>query len=109
MWNREPNRIATKENRMTSQNKTTAKLLAWVLVLQVLTLAGQWAGSSFGTKQAQAQIPDAGAQRMAMVEELKSTNSKLDRLIALLESGKLQVQAVVPDERDNRPAPRPAR
>ena len=89
---------------MQSNNTTTRvpKLLAFVLVLQLLTLMGQWASVPLWQNQAQAQIPDAGAQRNQMVDELRSMNSKLDRLIGLLESGKVQVQAVVPDEKKAR-------
>lgn len=39
-----------------------------------------------------AQIPDQGAQLQQVVEQIKQTNAKLDRIIGILESGKLQVK-----------------
>ena len=74
-----------------TENKTTVKLLTAVLVLQGLTLAGQWTGQP-RVDDARADIPDPGAQRLAMVEQQKETNEKLGRLIQLLESGELKVQ-----------------
>jgi hypothetical protein len=81
----------------------THKLLAAVLVLQVVTILNQWFGGPIST--AHAQIPDAGAQRLEMVEQLKSSNDqlkgigdKLDKLISIFESGKLQVQLSKPDD-----------
>jgi hypothetical protein len=62
-----------------------------VLALQGLLLAGQWLGQP-GLSTAQAQVPDAGAQRIAILDELKATNARLDRIAALLESGNLQVR-----------------
>jgi hypothetical protein len=75
-----------------------AKLLTVVLVLQGLILAGQWLGSPSLVAPAQAQIPDAGAQRIEMVKELQTLNGKMDRLIGILESGKLEVRVAGADE-----------
>lgn len=82
------------------------RLLAVIIALQGLTLLGQWTGSP-RIAPAAAQVPDAGAQRLQMIDELRATNQKLDRLVTLLESGKLQVVASTPDERDARNANRP--
>lgn len=41
---------------------------------------------------AMAQIPDQGAQLLQVIEQSKQTNAKLDRIIGILESGKLQVK-----------------
>lgn len=71
--------------------KNTTRLLTAVLVLQVLTLMGQWFSPSY-TSPAAAQIPDGGALKIQTVDELKSVNAKLDKLISILESGKLQVR-----------------
>ena len=69
---------------------TTNRLLAAVLTLQVLTLTGQWAGHS---NDARADLPpDPAAQRLAQTEEMKATNQKLDKLISLLESGRVEVK-----------------
>ena len=69
----------------------THRLLAAVLVLQVLTLAGQWTGRA-GSNEARADLPDTAAQRIAQTEEIKSMNQKLDRLVSLLEGGRLEVK-----------------
>ena len=70
----------------------TNRLLAAVLVLQVVTLAGQWSTRA-GSNEARADLPpDPGAQRVAQTEELKAMNQKLDRLVSILESGRLEVK-----------------
>ncbi len=38
------------------------------------------------------------AQRDAMIEQMKSTNEKLDKLLALLSGGDLQVKVAKPDD-----------
>jgi hypothetical protein len=78
-------------------NRTTHKLLAVVIVLQGLTLLGQWTGSS-AVQTAKAEIPDPANRQMQMIEGIKTTNDKLDKLIGILESGDLQVKVVMPDE-----------
>ena len=77
---------------------TTPRLLTAVLVLQGLTLVGLWTGQP-RAGDAHAAIPDPGAQREAMVAEQKVTNEKLDRLVSLLESGKLKVVVDNEDEK----------
>jgi len=81
----------------------TQKLLTAILVLQVLTLLNQWFGSPIS--KAQAQIPDAGAQQLEIINQLKSSNDllkgvdeKLDKLVTIFQSGKLQVVVSKPDE-----------
>jgi hypothetical protein len=76
----------------------TTKLLVAIIVLEALVLLGQWTGAG-PLSVAHAQIPDAGAQRNQEIEELKSLNAKMDKLIATLESGKLQVRLATPDEK----------
>jgi hypothetical protein len=66
-----------------------------VLVLQVMILLGQWVGQP-SLPRAQAQIPDAAAQRNEIIDGIKNTNEKLDHLITLLESGDLHVKTVLP-------------
>lgn len=77
---------------------TTPRLLTVVLVLQGLTLVGLWTGQPRAS-DARAAIPDPGAQREALVAEQKLTNEKLDRLLSLLESGKLKVVVENEDEK----------
>jgi hypothetical protein len=76
----------------------TTKLLTVVLLLQGLILMGQWLGAPSLVSPAHAQVPDAGAQRVEMITELKGLNAKMDRLIAVLESGKLEVKVAPADE-----------
>jgi hypothetical protein len=75
-----------------------AKLLTVIVVLQGLILAGQWLGAPSVVGQAQAQIPDAGGQRNEIISHLKSMNEKMDRLIAIFESGKLEVRVAPADD-----------
>lgn len=44
------------------------------------------------TAHAQAGLPNAAAQRVQMINEMKQTNAKLDQLTALLKSGKVRVR-----------------
>lgn len=76
-------------------NSTTTKLLAGVVVLQGVLLGSWWLGDG---SSVQAQVPDAGSQRMQIVQELRQLNDRMDRLMSLMESGRLQVQAVSPEE-----------
>lgn len=102
-----------QENRSVRSNPTagtgTNRLLAGVMVLQVLTLAGLWTGApSAGVAQAAggrdggSGIPDPGARQMQMIDELKQVNVKLDRLVTVLESGSLQVRVAEGDEKRGR-------
>ena len=75
----------------------TNKLLAIVIALQSLVLIGQWTGSGYLTA-AQAQVPDPANRQMQMIDELKGVNDKLDKLIGILQDGKLQVKVSNPDE-----------
>jgi cell division protein FtsB len=68
-----------------------------ILALQILILVNQWFGPS--TSPAVAQIPDAGAQNAQIIDQLKQTNAKLDKLLDVLQSGKLQVTVAKPDEK----------
>jgi hypothetical protein len=87
-----------KENAM-----TTRKILTAILVLQVLTILNQWFGGPIS--KARAQIPDAGAQQLQIIDELKSNNDllkgiddKLDKMVTIFQSGKLQVVLSKPDD-----------
>ena len=75
----------------------TNKLLVGVLVLQGLILIGQWTGTGYLTS-AQAQIPDPANRQMQMVDELKELNTKMDKLVGILEGGDLQVKVAKSDD-----------
>ena len=83
---------------MEPTNKTTPRLLMAVVVMQGLTLMGLWTGQPRAA-DAQAAIPDPGAQRQEMVAEQKVTNAKLDTLIELLQSGDLKVKVETEDKK----------
>jgi hypothetical protein len=74
-----------------------SKWIAIVIALQIMTVLGQWVGTPRATP-AMAQVPDAGLQRNQIIEQLKGTNDRLDKLISLLSGGKLQVTLAKPDE-----------
>jgi hypothetical protein len=78
----------------------TAKYLGVIIVLQVLILAGQWVGPTFSSR-AMADLPDPGSQRTETIDQLKSVNEKLDKLMDYLQSGDLQVRVKAPDEKGN--------
>jgi hypothetical protein len=82
---------------------TTSRLLAVVVALQGMILLGQLGGGSV-VSPAIAQVPDAGAQRLEMIEELRALNAKLEKIEAILTDGELQVRVVSSDEdkQDNR-------
>ena len=73
------------------------RLLTFVLILQIAILAGQWFGSPKLVSPAQAQIANPGADRIEMIDQLKSMNSKLDKLIDVLQSGKVHVTTTTQD------------
>ena len=82
-------------------SKTFAKSgWKWSLVaLGVAAIAPLYLRNSTAATQTQgAGVPDTGAQLQAVVDELKTTNQKLDTLQKLLDSGKLQVQATINKE-----------
>lgn len=80
----------------------TTRLLTFVLVLQGLILAGQWLGVPSAVTPAQAQIPDAGGQRNEIIRELNHLNGKMEKLIGILESGKLEVKVAATDDTKER-------
>jgi hypothetical protein len=86
-----------QERKFTAMQNS--KLLGVVVVLQSLTLVGQWVGPSY-VQPAAAQVPDAGAQRIEMISELSELNDKFDKLIEIMESGDLQVRVAMPDEKN---------
>ena len=90
---------AFRQDKQKETNMKTTKLLTVIVILQGLILLGQWLGAPSVLSPAQAQVPDAGAQRMQIVRELEALNAKTDKMLSLLDSGKLQVQVV-----DSKPA-----
>jgi hypothetical protein len=76
----------------------TSKLLVAVIVLQTLILVSQWTGQSPVTP-AYGQIPDAGGQRQQIIDELKTLNGKMDKMVDTLKSGEIQVRVPKDDKK----------
>jgi hypothetical protein len=78
----------------------TTRLLTVIAILQGLALVSQWRNAD-GASQALAgnTLPDPGADRRETIAELKTLNGKMDSLIKLLESGKVQVEVITPDDK----------
>lgn len=72
------------------------KLLTAILVMQVLLFCGQWFAST--PARASQGIPDAGAQREDIIDQLRSLNDKMDKLNTVLTDGNLQVHVVKADD-----------
>lgn len=74
----------------------SSKLLGVVIVLQGLILVGQWSGQpSAGTAKADITLPNPGERQLAIIDELKNVNSKLDKIYGTLTGGDMTVKAVV--------------
>jgi hypothetical protein len=82
--------------------RSSNKWLGIIVAMQAIILLTLWgAGPSVSTARADG-IPDAGSQRDQMIEQMKATNEKLDKLLVLLSGGDLQVKLAKPDD-DKRP------
>ena len=76
----------------------TEKLLGIVIAMQGMILVGQWAGPVGAPRVANAEIFNPSERQLAILDEAKQTNAKLDKLIALLQSGDVQVKVAKPDD-----------
>jgi len=76
----------------------TNRLLVVVVVLQLITLVGQWLEGPRMLPAAQAEPFNAGADRQAMIDVLKSIDGKMDSMVSILNSGNLQVKVQQSDE-----------
>lgn len=85
----------------------TRVCLTVIAVLLTVMIVGLWATGPARSAGAQAEparrparparislLPDSGAQRMVLVKAVETTNRKLDRIISLLQSGKIRVVLV---------------
>ena len=73
------------------------KMLVIVIALQCLILLGQWTSHQSGTP-ANAEIFNPSERQLAILEEAKNTNGKLDKLITFLQSGEMTVKIAKEDE-----------
>jgi hypothetical protein len=76
----------------------SSKLLSVVIALQGLILIGQWTGGHDYLTTARAQVPDPANRQLQMIDELKESNTKLDKIVGLLEGGNLQVKVQKSDD-----------
>ena len=77
----------------------TSRLLGIVIVLQALILLGQWTGQPAATTaRADQQLPNPSERQLAIVDELKTLNGKMDHLISLLQSGDAKVEVTRVDK-----------
>jgi hypothetical protein len=88
MSTHQPRKVEIKVDRYTRFCLTAIAVLLTILILglwmqAVPTPPSASAGELFN---------DSAAQRSAIVDEAKATNSKLDELISLLKSGDIKVQ-----------------
>ena len=76
----------------------SSKLLAFVLVLQVVIVIGQWAGQPAArTASADVNIPNPGERQLAILDELRTLNGKMDRLLTVVQSGDMKVEVTKVD------------
>jgi len=73
------------------------KAMSIVMVVQAMVIIGLWYGPS--AQPARAEIPDTGAQQAQVIQLLTDNNAKLDKIIELMQSGKLQFQVAKPDDK----------
>jgi hypothetical protein len=72
------------------------KFLIGAVMVQAAVIIGLWFGPA--ARPARADIPDAGGQLIQVAQLLTASNAKLDRIIDLLQGGKLQVHVVKSDD-----------
>ena len=99
------------------RNKETVKIdgytqfcLTAIVILMTLLIIGLWANSHWmnltstaGVAQAADSqnlqgIPNAGAQRLAILKAIQTTNNKLDKIITMLNSGQIKVVIAKPQK-----------
>jgi cell division protein FtsB len=84
---------------MNNKTQSSNRLIAILVALQVTTLLAVFGLAPLSGTTVQAQIPDAGSQRIQMIEQLRQMNGKMDQLMRMLEKGDLQVRCTSPDEK----------
>ncbi|HEY2587186.1 MAG TPA: hypothetical protein VGI81_15680 [Tepidisphaeraceae bacterium] len=76
----------------------SSKMLAFVLVMQVVIVIGQWAGQPAArTAHADVNIPNPGERQLAILDELRTLNGKMDRLLTVVQSGDMKVEVTKVD------------
>lgn len=77
---------------------TTTRILLAIAIFQALTLVTLWKGEGIASP-VRAALPDPGADRKELIAEMKGVNERLGSIQKILESGKLQVEVVAPDNK----------
>lgn len=67
-------------------------VVAVLMTVQVWTSLGAAPAVDFASVARAEGIPDAGAQRQAIVDQLKLVNQKLEEMAGLLRSGEVRVK-----------------
>jgi hypothetical protein len=85
----------------------TRVCLTVIAVLLTVLILGLWAERTplperAVAKSAKSGIPDAGAQRVAMVKAVKENTDKVEELIRLFETGQAKVQVMAEEEKAGR-------
>jgi hypothetical protein len=76
----------------------TSKMLGFVIVMQAVILIGQWVGQPAArTANADVAIPNPGERQIAILDELKELNGKMDHLISIAQSGDMKVEVTKVD------------
>ena len=76
----------------------SSKILGFVLVMQVVIVIGQWAGQPAArSAKADVNIPNPGERQLAMLDELRTLNGKMDRLLSVVQSGDMKVEVTKVD------------
>jgi hypothetical protein len=73
------------------------KLMIGALIVQSAMIIGLWYGPS--AQPARADIPDAAGQLVSINQRMSDTNTKLDKIIDLLQNGHLQVHVAKADDK----------
>lgn len=77
----------------------TSKMLGFVIVMQAVILIGQWTGQpAVRSAKADVSLPNPGERQLAILDELKSLNSKMDHLISITQSGDMKVEVTKVDK-----------
>ena len=77
-----------------------SRILGVIVAMQAIVLLGQWFGpvSYVTTARAESQISNPAERQVAMVEELRALNAKMERLLSLLQNGEVQIKVAKPDD-----------
>ena len=79
------------------------RITRWSLALLLAgAMLGGLAQHALAPRNAQAQIPDSGAQRNDMIRELQAISTGLEEIKALLKSGKVVVTIAEPEKKKPR-------